>query len=116
MLAILLFRHQAWYSYATTELAYAKAALASFEEIYDVFLGKEMHDRAKTQDSRVVKDVLRALCIAENENLRSWQRGKVEYMQQHMILEGMVKSLDIRCRLWRPSQSAGISPKSRGGR
>ena len=97
-LANLLFRHQVWYSYVTVEMAYARASLASFDEIYDVFLGEAMHNTSKTQDSRVVKEVLKSISIQGNEPLKNWHRGKVEYMQSYTLLEGMVKSLEIRCK------------------
>lgn len=97
-LANMLTRYLAWYSYVTVEFSYAKAAFNSFDEIYDVLLGEQMHNVSKTQDSRIVKDVLKSLAIQSNDVLKEHHRTRVELMQSMMLLEGMVKSLDIRSR------------------
>ena len=97
-LANMMLRHQAWYSYATVELSYAKAAYASFEEIYEVLLGTEMNRISKTQEGRLVKDVLKSLAIKNNESLKDQHRRKVELLQDVQLLEGMVQGLSIRCR------------------
>ena len=97
-LANMMIRYLAWYSYVTVEYAYAKAAYSSFDEIYEVLLGETMHNISKTQDGRVVKDVLKSLAIQSNEQLKECHRVRVENMQMMQILEGMVKSLEIRSR------------------
>ena len=97
-LANMMVRTQSWYSYATSELAYAKAAQAGFDEIYEVVLGTQMNRVSKTSDSRIVKDVLKSLAIDGDENLKSHHRSRVEHLQMVMLLEGTVKSLEIRCR------------------
>ena len=94
----MLTRYLAWYSYVTAEYAYAKAAFNSFDEIYDVLLGEQMHLVSKTQDGRIVKDVLKSIAIQQHEVLKEHHRTRVELMQSMLMLEGMVKSLEIRSR------------------
>ena len=97
-LANMLTRHQAWYSYATTELAFSNAELYCLDEIYDVLIGEEMYKISLTKDGRPTKDVLKSLAIQGNEVLKYWHRRKMDLGQDVKLLEGMVSGLSIRCR------------------
>ena len=97
-LANMLFRYQAWYSYASVELSYAEVELASFDEVFEVKVAAKMHIVAKTQEGRVLKDVLRSLAINSDEELKGGLRSKIEYEQSVGLLRGLVRGLDIRCR------------------
>lgn len=97
-LANMLTRHLAWYSYATVELAYAKAAYNSLDEIFEAKLGEEMNRIARTQDSRLVKDILRGIAIQKSEDIKPFFRKRIELQQEMQLLEGTVKGLEIRAR------------------
>ena len=97
-LANMLTRHLAWYSYATVELAYSRAALSSLTELYEVELGEEMNNVAKTKDSRVVKDVLKGIAVQQSERLTMIYRKRLELIQDVNLLEGMVNGLSIRAK------------------
>ncbi len=116
-LANMTVRHQAWFSYATTEYGVAHAELRAFEEILDVKLGEEMHKLAKQEGARVVKDVLKAMAIAGDEGIRNGFRRKVELEQRDRRLEGLVKGLEIRCRALESEQiRRATAAKVAGGR
>ena len=91
-------RYSAWYSYATVELSYARAAYASISEIFEATLGVAMHNISKTQDGRTVKDMLKGMAILGNEAVRGLYERKTELQQEYMLLEGTVKGLEIRVR------------------
>ena len=97
-LANLMGRCYAWYSYATVEMAYSKAKLISFDEIYEVMLGKEMHRLGRTQEGRVVKDVLRSMAIMQSDNLRACHRLRIELQLNCQMLEGLVRGLEIQSK------------------
>lgn len=91
-------RHLAWYAYATEQLAEAKSEHASLNEMFEMMLGNEMARVAKTDTGRMVKDVLRGVAIDRSEDLKKVFRRHLELMQDVQLLEGAVKSLEIRCR------------------
>ena len=117
-LANMTVRHQAWFSYATTEYGVAHAEFKAFEEILEVKLGEEMHKLAKAEGSRVVKDVLKAMAIAGDEGLRNGFRKRVELEQRDRRLEALVKGLEIRCRALESEQirRATAAKVASGGR
>lgn len=97
-LANMMTRHLAWYSYAMVELAYAKAGLHVLDEIYSVQLAEEMNALSKTQDTRILKDVLKGMAINQSEPLKRAVRRRMERQSEVELLEGTVKGLEIRCR------------------
>ena len=98
-LANMLTRHLAWYSYATVELSDLKSSLTSLTELFEVELGEEMNNVAKTQDSKVVKDVLKGIAIQKNDKLTAMFRKRVELIQEINLLEGMVNGYLFVLRL-----------------
>ena len=97
-LANMLSRHLSWYSYASVELAYAKAAYSGLDEIYEALLGEAMYTVAQEREGRPVKDVLKGLAIKEDERLNMFFKKRLEQQQDVQLLEGMVKGLEIRSR------------------
>ena len=87
-----------WYAYATTELAFARAEFASFEEIFDLKVGKRMHDVSKEQDKREVQAILKSLAILGSEELTVLQRKRIELQVTAQLLEGMVRGLEIQAK------------------
>ena len=96
VLANMLIRYNAWYSYATSELAFAKASLQSLNEMWEVLVAEGMVDYSKTSEVKLTKDVLRGMAIRSNTTLDAYFKERVLRMEEATILEGMVKSLDIR--------------------
>lgn len=97
-LANIAWRHSAWYSYASVELAYSRSAFHALDEIYDTLLGEAMNKVAKTQDSKMVKDILKGIAIQTDEPLKRYFRKRIELQQEMNLLEGMVNGLAIRCK------------------
>ena len=98
-IAGLLARYTAWYSYATVELAYARAAYTGLDEIYDVVMGQEMLTVSRTQDGKVVKDILKGVAVQNSPVLKRYHLKRVELQQDVTLLEGFVKGSELRCKL-----------------
>ena len=97
-LANLSLRYQSWYSYATVELGTLNAERTSFRELFDIKLGEKMHEMAERSTDRMTKDVLRAISIQADTELKTGVRQLIELDQQACLLEALVKGLEIRCR------------------
>ena len=97
-LANMLVHAYGWYQYATVELAYAKAEFYSFEEMYDMYVGNGMQETSKMYEGRVVKDILKSLAILGSEELTRAHQNRIELQQNHILLEGMVKNIEIQVK------------------
>lgn len=83
----------AYRGYANMLLGAEDIAYSSFQTVFDLMLGKAMNDRAMAADRRLVKDVLRAVTISEDEQLRKMVRSLVER-------EAIVKRLQYQVKIY----------------
>lgn len=94
----LMLRLTSWYAYATASLAFARAELTAFKEVYEAMLGQRMYYLSRTMDGRSVKDVLRSLALEKDDALGAMFQEKLELEQKVMSTEGLVESLAIQVK------------------
>ena len=98
LLAAQLFKHQVWYSYATTEWAIAKANVAHLTEVFEVKLADEVYELLRSVPAKATKDVIRGVAIQSNKGLGEFHGQLLSLRQDEQLLAGVVQGLQIRCR------------------
>lgn len=114
-LANLGLRLQSWYSYTTSELAFASAELSAAVEFFEIKLGDRMHVTSGNLEKKEVKEVLRSLAIAQSPDLKQFVVIKTQLDQRVQDIGGLVKSLDIRCRAIQNEQIRRATEKKVAG-
>ena len=96
-LANLSIRISGWYSFTSTELAFARAECATFVELFEIRLGKAMYYTAQSMEGRPVKEVVRGITLEDSE-LARLHTYKLRLETKVITIEGLVTGLAIQCR------------------
>jgi hypothetical protein len=103
-LANMMIRFSAWYAYATSSLAFAKAEQAAITEVFDINLGERMFKLSKEVEGRPAKDLLKGKVLMTDEALIDMQSVKLRADQNVHNLSGLVAGLDIQVNALRSEQ------------
>lgn len=95
-LANITIRFQGWYSYVTTELAYARAEYVSLEEVFEAKAGFLAYEESRSKETKHTKDVLRSLVLQRPE-MKPFFRVKLQKQNEVNLIEGLELGLKIQC-------------------
>lgn len=92
-LSQIMLRMAAYRGYCHLLLGQQDVELSSFQSVYDIMLGKAMNDKAAASSRKLVKEVLRAVTISDDDQLRRLTRSLTER-------EAVVKRLEHQLKIY----------------